>query len=337
VYGVAIVGRILQAAVGSLSLPDKSIPFWGFGDVFLGKPQNPGPLIQATVGDQLIIWLMRNFITSIGEPLSIIFPGQENVMVRKIPWGPFIYEPVQPQYRSGKMISLTNYLDEKQDIIVEYSFTATKPGIYLYESGTNPEKQVQMGLYGVIVVRPQGFNIPGHPNYMTAYGAGTNSGYDVEKILVLSEIDSIMHNDVLPNVYYDMLKFKPDYWVINGRSYPDTIRGDNISSQPYGSQINCRVGQRVLLRIINAGFQNHTFYLGGFAGRIVAEDSFPLKTRSLDATCERTGVTLGSGQRIDIILTPTTPGEYCLYDREYHHLVNNDQFPGGMMTRITVM
>ncbi|MDK2821533.1 MAG: hypothetical protein PWP31_1498 [Clostridia bacterium] len=333
---MATVAKILQVATGSLSLPGKIIPFWGFTDVFVGNPQNPGPLIQATVGDQLIVGLMHNYIKFIGEPLSIIFPGQENVMVRKIPWGPFIYEPVQPQYSLGKMISLTNYLDEKQDIIIEYSFTATKPGIYLYESGTNPEKQIQMGLYGIIVVRPVGYNILDHHNHKTAYGAGTNSGYDLEKILVLSEIDSIMHNNVRPNVYYDMLKFKPDYWVINGRSFPDTISEDNTSSQPYGSQISCRVGQRVLLRIINAGFQNHTFYLGGLVGRVVAEDSFPLKTQSLDATYEKTGVTLGSGQRMDIILTPTTPGEYYLYDREYHHLVNNDQFPGGMMTRITV-
>lgn len=333
---MAIIARILQVATGSLSLPGKNIPFWGFNDVFICKPQYPGPLIQASVGDLLIIWLMRNFIKSIGEPISIIFPGQENVLVRKIPWGPFIYEPVQPQYSSGKMKSFTNYLDEKQDIVIEYSFPATKPGIYLYESGTNSEKQVQMGLYGIMIIRPVGYNIPGHPNYNTAYGAGTNSGYDVEKILVLSEIDSTMHNEVLPNVYYDMLKFKPDYWVINGRSFPDTVNRDNISSQPYGSLINCRVGQRVLLRIVNAGLQNHTFNLGGFVGLVVAEDSFPLKTPLLDATYEKTSVTLGSGQRMDIIIAPTAPGEYYLFDREYHHLVNNDHFPGGMMTKIIV-
>lgn len=333
---MSTVGRIFLVAAGSLYLAGRNFPFWGFTDLFNGKPQNPGPLIQSTVGDQLIIWLMRNFIIPVGEPISIIFPGQEKVTARKIPWGPFVYEPVQPQYSAGKMISYTNYLDEIQDILIEYSFTATQPGIYLYESGTSPEKQIQMGLYGVIVVYPVGYNLPGHPNYKTAYGTGTNSSHDIEKILVLSEIDSIMHKNVLPNVYYDMLRFKPDHWVINGRSFPDTISGDNTSSQPYGSQITCQVGQRVLLRIINAGFQNHTLHLGGFVGRVVAEDGFPLKTHSLNATYEKTGVTLGSGQRIDIILTPTTPGEYYLYDREYQHLVNRDQFPGGMMTKITV-
>ncbi|AGL00281.1 hypothetical protein [Desulfoscipio gibsoniae] len=334
---MAIVARIFQAAAGFLSFPGaNAIPFWGFTEALADKPQYPGPLIEATAGDQILIWLMRNYLEPIVEPISITFPGQENVLVRKIPWGPFIYEPVKPQYAAGKMISLTNYLDENRDILVEYSFIASRPGIYLYESGTNPEKQVQMGLYGIIVVRPVGYNIPGHPNYKTAYGADTNSGYDVEKVLVLGEIDTVMHNNVVPNVYYDMLDFKPDFWVVNGRSFPDTINEEQISSQPYDAAINCRVGQRVLLRIVNAGFQNHTFYLGDLVGRIVAEDGMPLKTQSLDATYEKTGTTLGSGQRIDIILTPATPGEYYLYDREYQHLVNNDQFPGGMMTKINV-
>ncbi len=35
-----------------------------------------------------------------------------------------------------------------------YTFTAAEPGTYIYESGTDPAKQVQMGLYGALVVRP---------------------------------------------------------------------------------------------------------------------------------------------------------------------------------------
>ena len=39
---------------------------------------------------------------------------------------------------------------------VTYSFVATNPGTFLYESGTNPEKQVRMGLFGALIVRPAG-------------------------------------------------------------------------------------------------------------------------------------------------------------------------------------
>jgi len=35
-----------------------------------------------------------------------------------------------------------------------YSFVATHPGTFVYESGTNPDVQVPMGLFGALVVRP---------------------------------------------------------------------------------------------------------------------------------------------------------------------------------------
>ena len=33
-----------------------------------------------------------------------------------------------------------------------YTFTASNPGTYVYESGTDTGKQVQMGLYGALIV-----------------------------------------------------------------------------------------------------------------------------------------------------------------------------------------
>ncbi|MFZ5634333.1 MAG: multicopper oxidase domain-containing protein [Bacillota bacterium] len=327
---MALKTKNLWAKAGLLSFPGKTIPFWGFSSSARGTPKLPGPIIEATVGDKIRIRLRND----IGEPVSIIFPGQDGIRAKfSDEW---TFRPVQPRYSGGIIISLTDYLDAGTTKYIEYAFRVTKPGIYLYESGTNPEKQIQMGLYGIILVRPFGYNLPFHPNYMTAYGAGTGSNYDVEKVLVLGEIDSVMHNDVIPAVYYDMLKYKPDCWLINGRSFPDTLGSDNNSSQPSGSGISCRVGQRVLLRVINAGYQNHTFYLGGLMGRVVAGDSFPLMTPEVDATYEKTGVTLGSGQSFDIVFTPAASGEFYLYDREYNHLVNNEQFPGGMMTRMQV-
>ncbi len=354
------VMKFLWAKTGSLSLPGKTIPFWGFS-TFQRDPQVPGPIVEAKAGDKIIIGLFNSFYNSspIQEPVSIIFPGQENVKVNELEhfWRRFMLYfytqndrylsrlalrgsvPVKPQYSEDLMVSLTNYLEPTNYYNLKsivYNFDAVNPGIYLYESGTNCEKQIQMGLYGVIVIRPIGYDTPGHPNYKTAYGVDTGSEYDVEKILVLGEFDSNMHNNVDSGYYDDMLKFKPDCWVINGRSYPDTLNEDNSSSQPYSSKISCRAGERVLLRIINAGFYTHTLYLGGLLGRVIAEDNFPLKQSGMDATYEKAGFTLGAGQSVDIIVTPTIPGEFYLYAREYNHLVNNEEFPGGMMTKLEV-
>lgn len=329
---LAIVRELLWAKRGVLTLPGKTIPFWGYS-LFNKDAQVPGPIIAGKVGDVFEIALLNTLInpSPVGESVSIMFPGLANVMA-----APFIgsYTPVQPQFEGGELVSFTNFVDELTPAVV-YRFQAQRPGIFLYQSGTNSEKQVQLGLYGVIAIRPEGNDDLGHANYMTAYGADSHSGYDVEKIIVLGELDSAMHENVISGEYYDVLGFKPDFWVLNGRCYPDTLSNDDASSQPYGSKISCLAGERVLLRILNAGFYTHTFYLGGLVGRIIAKDSYPLARPGYDRTYEKNGYTLGPGQSVDFIITPGE-GDYYLFSREYNHLVNGNSYPGGMLTKLEV-
>ena len=63
---------------------------------------------------------------------------------------------------------------------VSRTFTAVRPGTYLYQSGGDAGRQEAMGLYGALIVRP--------PVASQAYDAAT-SAYDVEQTLVLSAID----------------------------------------------------------------------------------------------------------------------------------------------------
>ncbi|MEB0014969.1 multicopper oxidase domain-containing protein, partial [Glaciimonas sp. Cout2] len=66
-----------------------------------------------------------------------------------------------------------------------YTFTASRPGTYLYEAGLVPngQHQVAMGLYGALIVRPA---ISGQ-----AYDATT--AFDDEAVLVISEIDPALN------------------------------------------------------------------------------------------------------------------------------------------------
>lgn len=330
---MATVSISLWMEQGSLNLPVGNIPFWGFAPFKGGIPTLPGPLIEAEVGDTVNISLHNQ---TIPVPVSLIFPGQEDVMTRKSSGN---WRRVSPQYSCGTMISLTDFLEPGATGYIQYRFRAVKPGIYLYESGTNPEYQVQMGLYGAIVVRPGGHNRKTDRDYQTAYGAETGTKYDVEKILVLGELDSELHTALAQGSDYNMLNYKPDYWLINGRCCPDTVKSNcypNMPNQPFGSLIQARAGERVLLRLLNAGFQNHTLHLGGLTGRVVAADGFPLISAEADASYQKASVTLASGQSMDIIIIPEYPGSYYLYARELNHIVNNDSFPGGMMTKMVV-
>ncbi|MGE5543196.1 MAG: ferroxidase, partial [Bacillota bacterium] len=217
---MAVIVKNLHVRRGTLSLPGAAVPFWGFSTSSGRAPTLPGPLIEAEVRDILYITIRNR---EISYPVSLIFPGQRDIRVRRprSEW-----TRVSPDYVNGILVSLTDQLELGSDARLRYMFTASRPGVFLYESGSMPEIENQMGLYGVLLVRPRGFDIPGHPAYRTAYGPRTGSGFDLEKILVLGELDSQLHSSVSLGAGYNILEYSPDFWLLNGRSYPDTLKND---------------------------------------------------------------------------------------------------------------
>jgi FtsP/CotA-like multicopper oxidase with cupredoxin domain len=191
-----------------------------------------------------------------------------------------------------------------------YTFTASAPGTRLYESPANGGRQLAMGLYGALIVRSETAG--------QAYGTPA-SAYDVEATLVLSAIDPAFN--AAPDTY-NMLYWAPTYWLINGKAYPQT---DPISA-PGGSKI--------LLRYLNAGFDNTSMALLGAHERVIARDAYPVNP--FDAVSE----TIAAGQTTDAILTaPASGASFPLSNRQLH-LTNGTagtpaySFPGGMMTFI---
>ncbi len=286
----------LCASAGSVTMPDSSvITIWGFSqDTGSGCPaaQLPGPVLQVDEGDTVVVNLTNN----LAENVSIVFPGQNLV------------PDMVGAAGSGGTTS--------------YTFTASSPGTYLYESGTNTSVQVAMGLYGALVVRPL---CPTPP--CQAY-AGANSTYDEEAILVLSEIDPALN--AAPGTF-NMLDYAPSYWLINGQAYPGT------------SSIPVQAGDRLLVRYLNAGLTHHTMLLLGQRQRVIAKDAYPLNF-PFDAVSE----TIASGQTADMIVTVpagTAVGtSFPLYSRSLY-LTNGPvvgdgtiapHAPGGMQTRINV-
>jgi FtsP/CotA-like multicopper oxidase with cupredoxin domain len=201
---------------------------------------------------------------------------------------------------------------------VTRTFTANAPGTYLYSSGGDAGRQAAMGLYGALVVRSA------TPNQ--AYNSATTA-YDVEALLVLSAIDPAFN--AAPETF-DMHGYRATYWLINGKAYPDTAPG-----------ITAAAGQRVLLRYLNAGYDNTTMLLLGMHERVVARDARPLNN-PFDANAE----TIPAGATEDAIATVPagagpSPHGFPLYNRQ-QHVTNGAQIGpgpspatgGGMLTFI---
>lgn len=246
----------LVAAEDYLPTPDGgSVYVWGYGDANSSTTmQYPGPTLIVNQGDVVNVTLTNN----LWKNTSIVFPGQEGVTAA-----------------CSVAINCADGLLAKEALplgTVTYTFTASKPGTYLYHSGTRPDLQTEMGLVGALIVRPAGYNV----NAPTAYGhAGT--GYDHEYLSLLTEMDVRIHDEVASGRYdnVDTRDYKPVWWFINGRNGVDTVSADNnplLPNQPYGAIVRTRPGEKVLLRVIGAGRDPHPFHTHGNHFSLLAKD-----------------------------------------------------------------
>jgi len=240
--------------------------FWGFAD---GNPpagfdnvqvQYPGPTLivdqNATVTVTLTNWL--------AEPVSLVFPGMENVTA------------VTP-LAGGGIRGILAWEAPPGGGTLTYTFTAARPGTFYYQSGTNLDKQLEMGLFGAIIVRPAGFdnNVPAN---RTAYGDNT-SRFDREFLFLLSEMDDRYHNQVEAGQQIDTTTFFPTYWFMNGRNSPDAMAEANAPSlpaQPYNALPMMHPGERVLVRIVDMGRDQHPWHTHANHSLVVAWDGMPL-------------------------------------------------------------
>jgi FtsP/CotA-like multicopper oxidase with cupredoxin domain len=292
----------LTAKSGYVSTPDGNTIFmWSYAPGS-GAFQLPGPNLCVNQGDTVTIVLNNTLL----EPVSIVFPGQDGVLANGA--------PAMPQFDGGgNLTSLTNSAPARVGSVngsVTYSFTASEPGTYLYHSGTDIGKQVQMGLYGALIVRPSmGANFA-YNRADTQFNAGT------EYVMLMSEVDPALHQAVERNRVYNYTAYHPRYWMINGRSFPDTIAPNGaawLPTQPYSAFVHMRPkaasgpdAQPALVRYLNVGTLNHPFHPHGNHGRVIARDGRVLAgLGGQDLSYEKFLVLLGSGQTWDATYTWT--------------------------------
>jgi hypothetical protein len=276
----------LVAKTGYVDTPDgNSIFMWSYANADApdsGHFQSPGPVLCVTQGETVVV----NLTNTLPEAASVVFPGQDT----------------QVTATGGAAGLLT--AEAATNGTVSYRFTAGSAGTYLYESGSDIAKQLEMGLYGALIVRPgAGGNL--------AYGASTQFDPSREYLLLLSEIDPDLHHAVETGGTYDVNGRRDRYFAINGREFPDTIQDNSselLPNQPYGSLVrvqptNVPGSQPALVRIINAGALNHPFHPHGNHTTQIAQDGrLLLSPGGSTAFTEHFGETIASGQTQDFLL-----------------------------------
>jgi FtsP/CotA-like multicopper oxidase with cupredoxin domain len=269
----------LTAQAASISQPDgQAVYSWGYGcttatNTFVpaaiplpgdsGKPfcntmQIPGPTLVVTEGQTVSVTLTNSLPAAAGKT-SILFPGF-NVTTS--------CSATSPVGTAGLLTC-----EAAPGGTVTYTFTAGSPGTRAYYSGTQGDLQVEMGLYGAIIVLPNGaptngtcpiHNLAagvnsagtalvasGESNFrLSPTGAAyhlTQSCYDREYLFQFSEIDPNIHIQALAQVTACQASgaatgchlnvptepYHPAYFMINGRSMPDDMDTNYAAQYPH--------------------------------------------------------------------------------------------------------
>ena len=174
-----------------------------------------------------------------------------------------------------------------------YEFTATVPGTYWYHSHQKSAEQVDKGLYGTLIVEPKEEEKIDRDHtlvfdeWMSDPNAESNmnmnmSGMDHSNM----DMSSMGHN---MNMY--------DIFTINGKS--------GAAVQP----LKVKKGEKVRLRLVNAGYMSHKLHLHGHEFKIVATDGQPLKNSQ---PIKDELLNIAPGERYDIEFIANNPGEWLL-------------------------
>jgi FtsP/CotA-like multicopper oxidase with cupredoxin domain len=232
-----------------------------------------------------------------------------------------------------------------------YFYRPRDAGTYMYHCHYEDVEHVQMGMTGLVFVRPsQNAHPVGTDPVGTKYAYNDGDGstrYNREFGFMMTEIWAESHYRDAHIQVSNWTDFAPSFWAMNGRCYPDTVapNGDPMSTaagrlqyQPNSSLITANEGDRVLLRVANLGYQNHSLTADGITLTLVAKDASLLQGRD-GSKHYLTGnsVQVGPGESRDVLFTAPAPGTYLLYDRDYGYLNNGGGGGyGGQMTEIRI-
>ncbi|MBA4388823.1 MAG: hypothetical protein C0404_12640 [Verrucomicrobia bacterium] len=245
-----------------------------------------------------------------------------------------------------------------------YYYEPVEPGTFMYHCHVEATEHMQMGMLGMLWVQPKQNMLPNgtslngfvhHTGYKYAYNDGDGSTYyDMDLPLQMTGMDSNFHIKHLAVQPLPMALMKDDYFLLNGRGYPDTINTNAVTnmngraSQKIHARLTVTAGQKILLRISSLATVDFTTLrvLGipmkvvGRGARLLCgpdpDGAGPLQGKNL--SYRTTSVTVGGGEGYDAILDTTgvKPGTYFIYSSNLNQLSNGAEDYGGIMTEIEI-
>jgi FtsP/CotA-like multicopper oxidase with cupredoxin domain/Cu/Ag efflux protein CusF len=226
-----------------------------------------------------------------------------------------------------------------------YRFVAGAPGTYWYHCHVQDHIHPLMGLAGMFIIEPNrpsnhfAHLIPG-AGRITSMAKATREDYQGEYSLVYMDIDDRLNR--IPAAYrdpreiekrmhrdYDSTQRKPNIFMLNGRSFPFTLRDTPIVVNP---------DETTRLRILNVGARTLYLHSHGHHPTLTHLDGYPVPK---DMQITRDTFDVGPAQRVDLALSTRNdgvhaagPGVWLMHDHAQPAASNKGINPGGDHTAI---
>jgi FtsP/CotA-like multicopper oxidase with cupredoxin domain len=258
---------ILRSDAGKHMLWDSTlVNIWGFASTLSGQPLLPGKTLYANEGDTLRI---KAWNVSQNHHHTIHLHGLD----------------VDTQNDGDPMTSFS--LGHMEDTI--YTFVATHPGTYIYHCHVGDVVHVQMGMYGLIVIKAKGGKNEAWTN---------GPSYSKEYAWLMTELDKSWHDTVPEHDHQNGLitlpSYNPDYFFINGKSKQQLTDSSMI--------VKGAVGEKIYVRLANIGFFNNTvIFPAALHAEIIDSDGRPLPQKEISDT-----VRLSPGERYGVMIRAST-------------------------------
>ncbi len=226
-----------------------------------------------------------------------------------------------------------------------YEIQPRQAGTMIYHCHVQAHTHILMGLIGMFIVeenRPnntlQTFNIG---NGLVRHSSvAVKEKYSQEYDMQYQDLDREMHNLIqlgndsrllakAMNRDYNITERTPDYFILNGRSLPYTLRE---------SLIVISENEKIKLRVFNAGDELLSLHLHGFKPTSTHLDGVPLKP---EQRTQRDVFTIGPAQRVDMEvyakndgLNNMGPGIWTFHDHNELGVTTDGIYPGGHISNI---
>ncbi len=338
-YRVVVTGSTFTAcSAAALANPASSIN---------RPPTSPGAAITVSPADPT---LNVRLVNNLPVPTSFVLHGHNTTMAPVFKTNATVNDPsVTSDCTPGASLDcrVRSFTHEAAPGggTATYTFTNVKPGTYLYQSGTLPQIQVQMGLYGLLRRNAPATSTAARVAYPGAASAPDQYAYDNEISLLLSEVAPDLHAAVAGGTFsgstlrYDPRFFRVHRYAATLPTLPATGAAAapiEFTDGPARGVLGITAGQRQLVRVVNAGIQSRALTLLDGHWYLIAQDGnvFPYPREQVTAH-------LAAAQSADLWFTPTLPAgttaqRMLMFDRRLALSNNDGNAVGGMLVRLSV-